>query len=732
MNLSLSRIAEVISNAKQFENLLFLLYIICLFRQYLWQISSNGIAWFFSIIIAMYAFLYYDKLKKDIFIQRPAKGFLFWLFIIIPLVVLYFFRIVTPDYSFDVLNMRILFSDRSLVGVPFTEKDFYYGFLYNSLPEMITGIFRHLLGYRLGTIINLLVVIWIAIEIDTMLFLYIKVEWIRYLSIAFIVLSENILFLINNYMIDLLGIPLILQCIYLTLTIHATYERKKFIYISLISGIAVALKLTNLVIVIPIIIIYIVLHIKRKVMIPAIDYFFMVGLFIIPSLPFSLYLEEMTANPFFPLYNNIFQSPYFPIEQFRDHRWGPHGLNETLLWPILGNFSSNRLSEPAMYSGRIGFGILSLAILCTIKRRKYSYSVLGVLFVLSTLLWSFSTGYIRYAIIVDILASIISILVILELYEHKYRILILIMIATVQFQFFSSVNYFFQFEWGQKPLILNDSKRFVKDFSFLLRDYELQSFLKTQDTAVLRDVDVWIATTPRSSGIMSQLKTNIPIVSLLDSHTELAPVKEKFNEHLFQYSAKKMFTICHNEDLNRSLNVLKANGLGVGNIAKIDIPYFSPYVIFNMFILEVLPYPNEFNIQRTQINSALPDIGFVAKITPIYIPNSLKAGTYERIKIQVTNISTITWSAMGGTNGAFQIKIGNHWRNSSGQLLLNDDSRESLLRDLGPNEMEVINLDIKVPSTPGDYIIEIDMVQEGYSWFAEKGSSILSIPIKVI
>src|SRR2546427_6322721 len=50
-------------------------------------------------------------------------------------------------------------------------------------------------------------------------------------------------------------------------------------------------------------------------------------------------------SPVFPFYNGIFHSPYWPEGKLIDPRWGPHGLRETLLWPIMDFFKPERISE---------------------------------------------------------------------------------------------------------------------------------------------------------------------------------------------------------------------------------------------------------------------------------------------------------------------------------------------------------------------------------------------------
>jgi uncharacterized membrane protein len=57
--------------------------------------------------------------------------------------------------------------------------------------------------------------------------------------------------------------------------------------------------------------------------------------------------------------------------------------------------------------------------------------------------------------------------------------------------------------------------------------------------------------------------------------------------------------------------------------------------------------------------------------------------------------------------------------------------RSGLPRDLRPGEEAEIPLAITAPSAPGDYTLQIDLVQEMVSWFAEKGSEAPKFKVKV-
>lgn len=77
------------------------------------------------------------------------------------------------------------------------------------------------------------------------------------------------------------------------------------------------------------------------------------------------------------------------------------------------------------------------------------------------------------------------------------------------------------------------------------------------------------------------------------------------------------------------------------------------------------------------------------------------------------------------------MSLGNHWLDHSGNMIINDDGRAALPNHLRPGEQADLNIVVNAPKTPGDYLLELDMLQEGVSWFGLKGSSTLRLPVRI-
>lgn len=135
----------------------------------------------------------------------------------------------------------------------------------------------------------------------------------------------------------------------------------------------------------------------------------------------------------------------------------------------------------------------------------------------------------------------------------------------------------------------------------------------------------------------------------------------------------------------------------------------------------------------TRVDDTLPDSAFKARITPHVSSITVEAAGQTAGRATVENSSDTTWRSLGATpNGNLhRIKLGNNWLNDSGEPLAHGDGRTNLPTDLKPTEKIDLDLVTNVPSEPGNYILELDMVQEMVTWFKDKGSETARIGVKV-
>jgi 2-polyprenyl-3-methyl-5-hydroxy-6-metoxy-1,4-benzoquinol methylase len=132
-------------------------------------------------------------------------------------------------------------------------------------------------------------------------------------------------------------------------------------------------------------------------------------------------------------------------------------------------------------------------------------------------------------------------------------------------------------------------------------------------------------------------------------------------------------------------------------------------------------------------SAALPESACRADIEIVSAPTKVEPGEQATVSVRVRNAGTDTWAA-AGTAGWFQVTVGNHWRPTGSDrsaVLVLDDAHEPLPADVPAGQSVDMQFDVHAPQAGGSYDLEIDLVQEGVAWFADRGSSIAKVPVAV-
>ena len=142
------------------------------------------------------------------------------------------------------------------------------------------------------------------------------------------------------------------------------------------------------------------------------------------------------------------------------------------------------------------------------------------------------------------------------------------------------------------------------------------------------------------------------------------------------------------------------------------------------------------NATPPQVPTALPDEAFKAQITFVSPPVKLRAGEKAVVQVKIKNVSNVQWWARGAqfntsTDSKFIVAAADRWLKADGSLLTNMDGRYGITKDLKPGEEDEVPLTVTAPATPGDYTLEVDVVQEAVAWFSDKGSPTAKIKITV-
>jgi hypothetical protein len=100
--------------------------------------------------------------------------------------------------------------------------------------------------------------------------------------------------------------------------------------------------------------------------------------------------------------------------------------------------------------------------------------------------------------------------------------------------------------------------------------------------------------------------------------------------------------------------------------------------------------------------------------TPLSV--QARPGEWLSLPVQVTNRGVKTWTR----GGEHPFTLSYHLYGGAGEMITYDGTRSVLPADLAPGETAVIRAQVEMPSEPGEYRVEWDMVQEAVTWFSWK------------
>jgi hypothetical protein len=114
------------------------------------------------------------------------------------------------------------------------------------------------------------------------------------------------------------------------------------------------------------------------------------------------------------------------------------------------------------------------------------------------------------------------------------------------------------------------------------------------------------------------------------------------------------------------------------------------------------------------------------KSTP---PVIMRASASANLVVRVTNLGDVRWPFLGAP---YPIRLGSRWLRNCGNMgVMIDDGRAEMPRLLQPGDSGLFNLSVTAPPKPGFYILELDMVEEGITWFGDRDSHSLRLSVQV-
>jgi SAM-dependent methyltransferase len=109
-------------------------------------------------------------------------------------------------------------------------------------------------------------------------------------------------------------------------------------------------------------------------------------------------------------------------------------------------------------------------------------------------------------------------------------------------------------------------------------------------------------------------------------------------------------------------------------------------------------------------------------------PRLVKKGGEFRAQVQFYNRSYRHLSSSSPENPDF---ISYRWLDKQGTIIRSDGIRTPFKKQIAPDEKGQAELKISAPESPGKYILAIDIVQEGKTWYSDAGNPSLQIKMNI-
>jgi hypothetical protein len=119
---------------------------------------------------------------------------------------------------------------------------------------------------------------------------------------------------------------------------------------------------------------------------------------------------------------------------------------------------------------------------------------------------------------------------------------------------------------------------------------------------------------------------------------------------------------------------------------------------------------------------------FIARIRYEGTTIRVKPADVITIQIGIENKGASRWDSHEKQH---PVHISYHLMDAEGDMITFDNIRAAFTHPIEPGEFRNVDLIVHAPPAPGRYLLEIDAVKERVTWFKDKGSLTIQIPLVV-
>ena len=121
-----------------------------------------------------------------------------------------------------------------------------------------------------------------------------------------------------------------------------------------------------------------------------------------------------------------------------------------------------------------------------------------------------------------------------------------------------------------------------------------------------------------------------------------------------------------------------------------------------------------------------------ASISCSNVPAAIVEGGRAKLDVLVRNTGGAEWPAVGDAEGRNAVRLRDRWLKTDGSIVRDEDASARIPFDMEPGDTAGLALNVSAPNEPGEYVLELDVVQEGVAWFGARGSQTLRVNVKVL
>lgn len=123
----------------------------------------------------------------------------------------------------------------------------------------------------------------------------------------------------------------------------------------------------------------------------------------------------------------------------------------------------------------------------------------------------------------------------------------------------------------------------------------------------------------------------------------------------------------------------------------------------------------------------MPSSGYRAMLRCDHLPVTMLPGERQSVSITVTNASDVAWAPTPKSG----LMLGSRWLDATASLLAGLQPK-SALPGIGPGSAAVVELPIVAPEQNGEFLLSLDLSEEGNRWFHPDAAAALCLRVRVV